>query len=163
MNTKVIEIIKNLAIKFKDYHYIYNMCRDRKNYIKYENEEIETWGELTLSNGFTALPMIYGELQEHFPEEAWEDIGHEYMKLIVKLIEKNGFYNLSMFSGASGVGLATICVSKNRTRYKKIVNEINNFIQLYFQYYMNMCNEKKYVDSNDYDVIQGLTVTRQII
>ncbi|WP_284680142.1 hypothetical protein [Aceticella autotrophica] len=88
MNNKLDKIVKNIADKLSDYQYLKRIVYNRNNYIKIERNVINPFNELMLSNGLPSLCVLYGELNEQYPMEGWDIIGHKYMRQMGKLIGK---------------------------------------------------------------------------
>ena len=126
---RIKSLIISIAKKLSDYDYIKDTVNNERNFINVEGITINPFRELTLSHGIPALCVLYGELNEQYPEEGFDNIGHEYMLKMGRLIEEQGISSLAMFSGASGIGLSAVCLSHNRTRYASFIENINSFIE----------------------------------
>lgn len=154
------ERIKNLILsigkKLSDYDYINDIVNNKKNFINVDGMTINPFRELTLSHGIPALCVLYGELNEQYNDEGFDIIGHEYMLKMGSFIEKQRISSLSMFSGASGIGLSAVCLSHDRTRYTSFIENINSFIEGVIESLVEELKFKKYIHMSEYDVIEGL-------
>lgn len=155
--TKIKEIAYDIAIKLYDYNKVLEAARDGNNYIEIDGKKMNRFDELSLSDGIPSLCILYGELNEQYPEDGWDIKAHEYIKKIGQLLEENPHSILSMFSGVSGIGLAAVCLSKNGTRYRKFINTINEIIKECLEEHLNYLKSKSSLDMYDYDAISGIS------
>lgn len=156
-NKGIEKIIKDTAIKLLDYDKVILSSKEEKYYLEVDGDKFNIYDELTLSDGLPSLCILYGELNEQYPEEEWDTKGHEYIKKIVPLLENRSDMNLSMFSGISGIGLSTVCLSKNGTRYKNFINSINNLIKNKLENNLMNLEKKSCLNDYDYDAITGIS------
>ncbi|GAA0068562.1 lanthionine synthetase C family protein [Clostridium sardiniense] len=158
MNEKnVKEIVYETAKKLSDYDYLKEIVNDEKNYIKIENMRINPFNEASLSHGIPSLCMLYGELSEQYDNDNWDMLAHEYIIKLGSYIENNSIVSLSMFSGIAGIALATVCMSKGGSRYKKFISNMNSLIKQNLKYLINDISNKEYVNMDDYDIISGIS------
>lgn len=157
---KILKIIRTIANKVKDPEYVKKISCEKSNNMIIDGENIIPWDDLALSDGYPALGILFGELNNLFPDEDWDLIGHEYMLKIKTALEERGINSLSLFGGACGIGMAAYSLSCNGKRYKKFINSINEFVIEYVPTVLKMVTSRQMdVKMYDYDVIQGLTGT----
>jgi hypothetical protein len=155
-NRSIRNIVLNIAEKLANYEKVKEIVNDEKNYINVEGTIINPFNELSISHGIPALCALYGELNEQYPEQEWDIIGHQYIKKMGQYIEENGISSLSMFSGASGIGLSAVCLSNNGSRYGNFIANINSFIGGTVPEFIGMLRDKELLNMSDYDVIEGV-------
>lgn len=155
-NNSIKDMICNTAIKLSDYEKLKNIVNNKKNYIQIEEMEINPFNEMALSHGIPALCILYGELNEQYPNEDWDIIGHDYMKKLGQIIQDQGFSSLSMFSGISGIGLSAVCMSKGGERYNSFISDINSVMKESIPSFINTIEQKEYASMEDYDIISGI-------
>ena len=115
--------------------------------------EFET---LTLHSGLPGLVLFYGELQQAFPEEGWDETGNKMLSRLVSAIKQQGIPSLSMFSGAAGIGLATVCLSENFKYYNQFITNVNDMIkEQLFSYIGDVPMHG--IHMQVYDVMEGLS------
>ncbi|WP_124067899.1 lanthionine synthetase C family protein [Clostridium sp. E02] len=115
--------------------------------------EFET---LTLHSGLPGLVLFYGELQQAFPEEGWDETGNKFLTRLVSAIKQQGIPSLSMFSGAAGMGLAAVCLSENFKYYNHFISNVNEMIKE--QLFSYIGDEPTHgIHMQVYDVIEGLS------
>ncbi|MED0936656.1 lanthionine synthetase C family protein [Bacillus mobilis] len=124
-----------------------------------ENSMYIPWSELAMSSGYPSLCMLYGELDNMYPNDGWDLIGHTYMVKIQKLINENGVNSISTFSGLAGIGYAARALSRDGERYQNFIRSINNILINYVDKHMDEIEKKIELGNyiSDYDVIEGLT------
>ncbi|MDK2564231.1 lanthionine synthetase C family protein [Romboutsia sedimentorum] len=156
-NIDIEKMVYDTAIKLLDYDKIVQSSKEDKYYLEVEGEKFNIYDELTLSDGLPSLCILYGELNEQYPEEEWDIKGHEYIKKIVPLLENRSDMNLSMFSGLSGIGLSTVCLSKSGKRYKNFISSVNSLIKNNLENTLKHLEDKSGLSDNDYDAISGIS------
>lgn len=159
MDKEIISIVKQIAKNLGDYDSVLNTVKNKKNIRVWKGMEFHAWDTITLSHGIPGICLLYGKLMECFPnEEIWGILAHKYLGYLVKELNEKGFHSLSMFSGASGIGLSVASVSNNFKNYNKLQNSINNYILNYYDMFLNsIVFDSKGTSSSCYDVIEGLS------
>lgn len=158
MDTEIVPIVKQVARNLGDYDKIIKTTLNEKNIRVWNGIRFPSWETTTLSHGIPGICLLYGKMMECFPnEEIWAELAHKYLKYLVEELRKTGFQTLSMFSGASGVGLAVSSVSNGFQNYNKLLNTINDYIATYYDSVFIDNAERKGTHSTYYDVIEGLT------
>lgn len=151
-----IQIVKRIAKELADYERIIEVANKKENRRKIFDFELTAWSDLTLSQGIPGLCMLYGELSEHFPEEGWEVLGHKYLEKLVGIIQKNGLTTISMFSGASGIALATMCMSDGGKKYTNFIHSLNEYIKFKLKEFIAIPKTNGAIISL-YDTIEGMS------
>lgn len=155
MNSQ-IEEIKKIAESLADYDSLISIACHTNNVQRFGDKEIPVYDEVSLSHGLPAVCLLFAELSNIYPEEGWDFKAHTYMKKLQQKIQCNQVYDLSMFSGYAGIGLATDCLSKNGTRYRNFTSYINQYIREAFPQFLKKIYDSKYCFMRDYDVISGV-------
>lgn len=149
-----IELVKNIGRNMKDYNEVKGTACE--NHFNINDELFNPWETLSLSRGIPGLCMLYAELHSHFPNEGWDEIGHQYLFRLVKEIEVLGIKTPSLFSGAAGIGLATVCLSQDFKMYQKFIGRINEFLISTVPKKIADCSSRD-LYMIDYDVIEGVS------
>ncbi|MFL0498827.1 hypothetical protein BTA37_30055 [Priestia megaterium] len=146
----VLDIINSLKIQYKDSEKVISFYRD--NY--FDDFEL-----CTLASGLPGICILINELDELFPNENWEEVGHQYMTYLQHLINNGNIYSISLWNGLSGVGMAVLFLSKKNKRYDKVITTINKFIINHLDEFIEESRKKLFgnVEMYDYDVIEGLS------
>ena len=121
--------------------------------------DVDNCDRITLSNGLPGICLLYGKLMECIPEEAdiWQQKGRECLGYVVEEINKNGFDNMSMFGGLTGIGLAATAMSHEFRDYTKLINSINNTLADWLVKMKNYVTYEKGTSSMIFDTISGVT------
>lgn len=130
-----------------------------KHYVETKTTSNNVVNDLSLASGLTGICLFIGELDSIYPDEDWDLLGHECLKLIQTSINKYGIDLLSLWSGIAGVGFAAYSLSRKGTRYSSFISKINMILSNNLNESINhyMSNTKKGIYVSDYDVILGLT------
>ncbi|MDN4619144.1 lanthionine synthetase C family protein [Paenibacillus sp. PsM32] len=152
----IVATVKDIATRMKHYDSLLQVVNHPRQQLSVNGQSINPWNPLTLSHGIPGVCMLYAELHAHFPEEGWDEVGHQYLSILVNEITQQGIHSSSMFSGAAGIGLAAICLSQNFQYYHKFIERIDDY--LYSHIPEMIANfQQRDVFISDYDVIEGLS------
>lgn len=152
---KIDSIVESISKKLTDYDFVKNIIKDNKIII--DVVEINYFNELSLSHGIPSLCMLYGELNEIYPNQGWDQIGNNYISIIGNKLMNEGINSLSIFSGLSGIGLATVCLSHNGLHYNNFINNINKYIKSNAYNYLKSLKFKNDLHMEYYDIISGVS------
>ena len=150
------QIVKKIAKELTNYEKIIEVVNRKENWRKIFDYELIAWSDLTLSQGIPGLCILYGELSQQFPEEGWEVLGHKYLEKLVGIIQNNGLTTISMFSGASGIALATMCMSDGGKKYTNFIHSLNEYIKLKLKEIIAIPRTNGAIISL-YDTIEGMS------
>lgn len=117
LNKILIEIITNVAKKHEDILFIENFFKKNNN----------NWSELSLSHGLPSLIILYNNLEELFPNHAWEIKSLNLIKYMQKYIN-NYLNDISLFGGITGIAMSIYHASKKGLRYKILLDKLDNII-----------------------------------
>lgn len=155
---KLTDIIKCIGDRMKDPNQVRYIATSDKNQVKIEGKLHQLWHDTSLSHGYPGICLLFGEMSEHFQDENWDQVAHEYMIKIQQAIAEQGIHTLSLFGGLSGIGMASLALSKNGTRYRKFLSQINKWLMETLPVHLKSLKEKQSrLAMGDYDVIQGLS------
>ncbi|NNU93389.1 hypothetical protein ETC01_09100 [Geobacillus sp. NFOSA3] len=154
------EIIKNIGGKLRDPKLVTSIVVNKIS--SYDIKKIEYyygWSGSDLANGLPGICCFIAELDKAFPNEGWDVVGHNYLVEIKKYIETQGIYSLSLWGGLTGICFATLALSRNRTRYKNLLDQLHYILIKQLPNVINNAikNINQGVSMTDYDVIGGLT------
>lgn len=152
----IVDRIKQIALNMQDYDRLLDVVTHPHNDLQLGNERISPWSVSSLSHGIPGICMLYAELHAHFPDEGWDQRGHHYLSILVQHIASEGIHSSSLFSGAAGIGLATVCLSQNGQLYGKFIQRIHDYLLVHVPIMLNHARAGT-VRSGDYDVIEGLS------
>lgn len=122
-------------------------------------KEQKNWDGTDLGSGWTGICLLLAELDNLYPGEGWDQIGHSYLIAIYRELEKRRIDSISLWGGLTGICLAVFALSKNKTRYIKLLNELHNALIAMLPKRIDQAvdNLQRGVSVFDYDVIQGLS------
>lgn len=83
---------------------------------------------LILGGGFSGLLSLFVEIDRMFPDNGWDLVVHEYILNIVKAIDEVGIGSLTLYGGLTGICYYIRLASRNETRYKKVLDKLDDFL-----------------------------------
>lgn len=152
-----LTLVKDIAQRMIDHEKIKeNLC------FSYLSESSFSWNPLSLSDGFPALVLLFGTLDQLFPDEKWDIATHLYVIKIKEVIENSGISDLSLFEGLSGCCFALFQASKKQTHYKKMLDRLSDYVfQNLDSLYLKKIKEKIYLKlpahPSHYELMTGIS------
>ncbi|WP_242307533.1 lanthionine synthetase C family protein [Bacillus cereus group sp. BfR-BA-01331] len=160
LESKIENIILGITNIMKDPEYVKGIVTNRGNVMHLLNQEIIPWEEGSLSTGYPSICLLLGELSEHYSNDKWDQIAHNYVLKINEYLAEKGMTSTSIFQGLAGIGLAVTALSKGFTRYQNFIEQINEIIIKQINLMLPLYYERLEANNlkmSDYDVISGLT------
>ncbi|HHW39231.1 MAG TPA: lanthionine synthetase C family protein [Bacillales bacterium] len=149
LNNEIKKVSYELAHRFS------NLELSIKN-----DTEINQNRELLLSfaQGISGLCILYGELDSIYPENSWDELGHRVLIQIVEQFEQLGINSLSAFGGLAGLSFSVSTLSRNGTRYKKLLSTLHSLFLDNLDNYLKNFNPTYNQGMNNYlfDTCYGL-------
>jgi len=79
-----------------------------------------------LANGSCGLALLAGYLDEIQPAQGWDRLAHSYLQIAVEGVENMTHTNkFGLFSGLTGIAFVATYLSKNFTRYTKLLDALD--------------------------------------
>jgi len=75
----------------------------------------------SVAGGSAGLAILFAHLDNCFPTEGWDVVGHHHLLIAVKAAEEVRNLPLGLFAGWSGVAFATWFLSRGGSRYRKLL------------------------------------------
>lgn len=152
-------LIKEIAERLKNPEEV--LAKMNNDPIPEKHNRPRPWHPLSLSHGYPGILYLFASLDELSPNESWDQVAHGYVLKIKETIEMSGVTNLSLFGGLTGCCLAIQQASKGKTRYRKLLESLNNFLfqkvqDTYFSPLQEKIELKIPVSPNLYDPISGI-------
>ncbi|MDC7783997.1 lanthionine synthetase C family protein [Priestia megaterium] len=157
--SEILEVVLKVAHQLSNPLIVKEESCSKENEIEIDGVSYQPWSDLGLSHGYPGLCILYGELDNIFPEQGWDDIGHEFLLEIQKAIEKEGIGSTSAFNGLVGIAFAVRALSRKGTRYTKFLEKLNKFLLTGTREFLEEAieNSSSALLIDDYDVISGLS------
>ncbi|WP_327250124.1 lanthionine synthetase C family protein [Streptomyces sp. NBC_01320] len=83
-----------------------------------------SWEPHSLAQGDTGLALMCGYLDSCFPDDGWDVTGHGYLEAAAGGIERMAWPSAGLFEGMSGLAFAARSLSREGTRYRKLLTTI---------------------------------------
>ncbi|MDE2365435.1 MAG: lanthionine synthetase C family protein [Betaproteobacteria bacterium] len=108
-------------------------CKDREQVLAANDAALEQtifprtiyWEPLGVAQGDAGLALMCSYLDACFPGEGWDRTGHEYLNLAARGAETAGAQHLGLYSGLAGLAFAAQSLSRNGSRYKKLLTSLD--------------------------------------
>ena len=116
------------------------------------------WLPYGIAQGYAGLAVMNGYLDACFPGEGWDVVGHRNLELAGRAAEKSPRVLPGLFSGLSGLAFAAWYLSRQGTRYQKLLAALEQ--KLLPQVMANahrLSQQKKGISVISFDVISGLS------
>lgn len=139
--------------------YVLPLLKDIQQTKVWFAQEEQEWGSLPLSSGLPGICLLMGELHRLYPEDEWDITGHSYMLEMQRAIQETGIFDLSLWSGLAGIGMAANSLSCGETRYQGFSKSLRTLFLDQYEPYLEhaLANLREGVRVEDYDVVMGWT------
>jgi hypothetical protein len=116
------------------------------------------WIPHSISQGYAGLAVLWGYLDSCFPQEGWDIIGREHLDLAVRGAETVPWLPAGLFSGLSGLAFGALQLSRDGTRYQRLLDTLDHAISPETVAMANGFRARREgVGFGDFDVISGLS------
>jgi hypothetical protein len=111
----------------------------------------KNWGENSFADGWPSLSLYFSILDTHFPNQKFDHLAHEHLTLTLSKSHANNSF--SLFNGTSGLCFITHLCSQNGTRYKKLLNHLDQQLIEEIKIFL----QKSDRSMSDYNLISGIS------
>jgi lantibiotic biosynthesis protein len=117
-----IDICFDIASKMRNPH---QLVDNMNNQIKRGLFSSSEWPNTSLAWGLSGIVCFYAMMDLNFPNEGWEKVAHDYLLLAKDRVETNTSSDVSLFSGLTGLSVATYLCSHKGCRYQKMLSTLD--------------------------------------
>ncbi|MEV6304524.1 lanthionine synthetase C family protein [Actinoplanes sp. NPDC051861] len=118
--------------------------------------DVLPWRPASLSGGSAGLAVVCAALDVHRPGDGWDRAGHQHLATAVAASSP---YDVSLFSGLAGIGLAATLLAGGRPRYERLLSSLDAAVG---PAVISAARQLRVADgcaASDHDLISGLTGT----
>lgn len=116
------------------------------------------WIPYSISQGYSGLALLWSYMDSCFPEERWDERGRDYLTLAARHAETMPDIPVGLFSGLSGLGFSAWQLSRDGTRYRRLLDSLDYAIVAKARGLADSLREHRDgVSIGDFDVISGLS------
>lgn len=115
------------------------------------------WAPYSLAQGYAGLALMWSYLDAVFPDEAWDVTGREHLTLAVRGAEGHPHLPPGLFSGLSGMAFSAWQLSRQGTRYRRLLSAMDGEIASQAVFLANRLLGEHGVPVSDFDAISGLS------
>ncbi|MGQ3477105.1 lanthionine synthetase C family protein [Paenibacillus sp. TY11] len=157
MKDKISAVLQEIAERYKDPNQVRSWMQ-KVPPIEVDGKKIERWSDETLASGFTGICLFMGELDRLYPDDCWDIIGHQYLEQIQMFVERQGIYNVSLYSGLAGILLGIHALSRNGTRYQGMLDSLASWYEEIVSHKLTLYRKEWQngrLQMSQYDTISG--------
>jgi lantibiotic biosynthesis protein len=116
------------------------------------------WRPYGIAQGYAGLAVVCGYLDACFPDERWDIIGHQYLEIATRGVEKQTQVSTGLFAGLSGLAFAVWYLSYQGTRYRKLLAALEEMLLPQVgTLAQQLTRQKQGLPVQQFDLISGLT------
>jgi hypothetical protein len=116
------------------------------------------WEPHGIAQGDAGLALMCGYLDACFPDEGWDATAHRYLTLAARGAERSGYLATGLFGGLSGLAFAARYLSRNGTRYQKLLTAIEEpLLSQTLGLADALSRQRQGVSVGQFDLISGLS------
>lgn len=116
------------------------------------------WAPYAVSDGYAGLALLWGYLDACFPGQKWDLTGREHLALAVQGVETASEVPLGLLSGLSGLAFSASQLSRNGTRYRRLLATLDNaIVGRTFALAGSLHRRRSGLGVYEFDVISGLS------
>ena len=120
--------------------------------------ESVNWEPHGIAKGDAGLALMCGYLDACVPDEGWDATAHQYLTLAARGAERSGYLAAGLFAGLSGLAFAAWSLSRQGTRYQKLLAGIEEaLLSQAVELDDALCRQRQGVSVSQFDVISGLS------
>ncbi len=153
-----IDICQDIAEKLRSPEALYETIEDER---RRGTSFVEHWPDLSLASGLPGIVCFYAAMDRAFPDQHWDDVAHQYIKLLGSECERRGYGGYSLFTGISGLCFAGYLCAKD-SRYTNFLRQLDvalvQEVEKGIAYIQKQCVEPdRYVAPHHYSLMYGLS------
>ena len=117
-----------------------------------------SWEQHGVAQGDAGLAIMCGYLDTCFPDEGWDTLGHSWLTSAAHEAERADHLPIGLFDGVSGLGLAAWLVSRDGSRYSRLLASIDHLVvPRTVHLARSVTGQRHGLPVGDFDVISGVT------
>jgi Lanthionine synthetase C-like protein len=119
------------------------------------------WYPYSLAQGYAGLVVMFGYLDASFPGEGWDIVAHEHLERAVSGLsmayENKRVPRAGLFSGLAGLAFAACYVSRNGSRYQRLLGRLDAAIVPQALELAFRVSRQTAGPVSDFDLVSGLS------
>ena len=122
-----------------------------------EFPQFSYWSPSSIAQGNAGLCLLWAYLHACFPDEGWDAAGREHLEFAVRGAETTHPPGAGLFSGLGGLAFAGIQLSREGTRYRRLLSSLDEAITNDVMPTAARVRNASGISTGDFDVISGLS------
>ena len=86
------------------------------------------WKDQSTSQGFAGLAVFFAAFDACFPDEGWDQVGHQCLAAAVRAAERQKTPVVGLASGLAGLGFAAWMLSRGGRRYSRLLAALDDAV-----------------------------------
>lgn len=121
------------------------------------------WASESLISGYAGIAIFFSAMDSCLPNDNWDRVAHEYLKAAAEQFEREGFPDLSLFEGLTGLSMAAYLCSRHGVRYQQLLEKLDAMLINHVQHYLwqdlssIVEDQTDFIDPAIYNLAQGLS------
>lgn len=114
------------------------------------------WRPHAVSQGYAGLAILWGGADASLPDEGWDAVGRDHLRVAVAAAEQQPRLGAGLFSGLAGVAFASWSLSRRGTRYRRLLASLDGALLRNVAWATGSGQRPHGVAAGTFDVIAGL-------
>ena len=115
------------------------------------------WCPPSIAQGNAGLALLWAYLDACFPDRGWDVVGRTHLEVAARGAERSPEFGAGMFSGLSGLAFAASQLSRDGTRYRRLLASLDEAIAGNTSALAAQVRDSDGVSVGVFDVISGLS------
>ncbi len=158
LRQRALEVACDVAERFRDPDRVVEIARVASG--QYELEPQRAWTPPNVTYGHAAMALLFGQMDRCFPDQEWDRVAHNFIVPAARSLEaaSGAPLWLGLFGGLAGLCFVTHYLSRNGTRYQRLLSTLEDLLFQRSSQTMRLPDPfPGGVGFGDYDVISGPT------
>lgn len=117
------------------------------------------WRAEGLWQGHAGLAVLWSQLDRAWPDEGWDTVAHEHLRLAAAAIEQRDRPEFGLSRGLGGLAAAALLASRHGTRYERLLVSVEHVLRTEVATAVAALagRDRSGVPTSAFDVISGLS------
>lgn len=126
--------------------------------VVFQGVPVSAWHDLSLSEGYPGLCLLFGELDRLEPEAGWDMVGHQMLVAVQQAVGQTGIPAFNLWGGLAGVMMGIRALSRGGARYAGMMNSFHDYTAAHLPAFIEKQSARMQTDlrMSDYDLMAGM-------
>ncbi|HLH60149.1 MAG TPA: lanthionine synthetase C family protein [Ktedonobacteraceae bacterium] len=151
LRNRALEAVQVVAARLRDPQRVVDIARIAEK----QSTLFLQWNDASLACGFSSTALLYLFLAQSNPEQGWETIAQQHLRLAAEGTHRQPFFSPALFGGSSGLASLVSLFYHHESRYQKTYQTLNTRLAQQVINARWRREDFQGVAFADYDVISG--------